>query len=587
MTSLILNISKIVAQAFADEGLEAGFGQVKTSDRPDLAQFQCNGAMAAAKVAKLSPRAVAEKIVARLNTHDIFSKIEIAGPGFINLNLTDDALGEYVNNLACDPRLGVRDIGAGATVVLDYGGPNVAKAMHVGHLRASIIGDTLRRVLKFAGYDTIGDVHMGDWGTMMGMVISELELRHPEWIYFQEDFSGPYPDESPVTIEDLAEIYPTASGNSKSDPARMALSHRATVELQNKRPGYYALWQKMVEVSIASMKSNFAALNVYFDLWLGEASVHDVIAPMVEDLKAKHYAVMDDGALVVPLKRNEDTKEYPPLFLYKRDGAVMYSTTDLATIVDRVEKFHPAKILYIVDQRQNLHFEQVFRAAYLTGIVSPDVELTHVGHGTMNGPDGKPFKTRAGGVLRLEDLIALGLEKARQRLHEAGIDQHFSGDELDDIARKVSVAAIKFADLQNNRMTDYIFDLDRLTSFEGKTGPYLLYQVVRIKSLHEKADYQFDPSHRIIVDRSNRDLVLMMVEWPQVLEAATRDYAPHFLCDYVYKLAQMFSSYYAATHVLSQEDVATKISALALSHLVLKHIEMILDLLGIYAPQRM
>lgn len=587
MHSLISNISKIVAQAFADEGLEGGFGQVKPSDRPDLAQFQCNGAMVAARAAKTNPRVLAEKIVARLGQHDIFSKIEIAGPGFINMSLTDAALGEYINALAHDPRLGVRDIGAGAKVVLDYGGPNVAKAMHVGHLRASIIGDTLRRILKFAGYDTIGDVHMGDWGTMMGMVISELELRHPDWVYFNQEYSGPYPEESPVTIDDLAEIYPTASGNSKSDPARMALSHRATVELQNKRPGYYALWQKMVEVSIASMKANFAALNVYFDLWLGEAAVHDLIAPMVDDLKSKHYAVMDDGALVVPLKRNDDSKEYPPLFLYKRDGAVMYGTTDLATVLDRVRNYHPAKILYIVDQRQSLHFEQVFRASYLTGIAPSELELTHVGHGTMNGPDGKPFKTRAGGILRLEDLIALGLEKARQRLHEAGIDQHFSGDELDDIARKVSVAAIKFADLQNHRMTDYIFDLDRLTSFEGKTGPYLLYQAVRIKSLHEKAAYQFDPTHRIIVDGSNRDLVLMMAEWPQVLEAATRDYAPHFLCDYVYKLAQMFSSYYAATHILSQEDMATKISALALSHLVLKHIEMILDMLGIYAPNRM
>lgn len=585
MASLVTQLSDILGQAFEGEGLDKSFGRVIFSDRPDLAQFQCNGAMAAAKAAKKNPREVATKIVEILKGNNIFSKIDIAGPGFINLTLTDAALKTYISGLVDHPRCGVDPTAQGETIVLDYGGPNVAKAMHVGHLRSSIIGDSIRRILKFTGYNAIGDIHMGDWGTMMGMVISELEILHPEWVYFDPTYTGPYPSESPVTIEDLAIIYPKASGDSKADPVRMDLSRAATVDLQNKRAGYYALWQHMLRVSIESMKRNFTALNVMFDLWKGESDVHDLIAPMVDDLKSKGYAVESEGAIVVHVKKNDDTKEFPPLILYKRDGGVMYGTTDLATILERVRDYDPVKILYIVDKRQALHFEQVFRGAKLTKIVRDDVELTNLGYGTMNGTDGKPFKTRDGGVLRLEDLIAMGKDKAIERLDAAKVGDTFSEDEKADIAMKVAIAAIKFADLQNNFSADYVFDLDRMTSFEGKTGPYLLYQAVRIKSLLEKAGYKAGGD--ILLSDQDRALYLMITELPEVIDTAVRNYTPHVVCDHAYKLAQAFSSFYGNTHILSEENAAQKQSWLTLSAMVLAQLELSLDLVGIEIPARM
>ncbi|HAJ90609.1 MAG TPA: arginine--tRNA ligase [Rhodospirillaceae bacterium] len=585
MPSLITQLSDILGQIFESEGLDKSFGRVIVSDRPDLAQFQCNGAMAAAKAAKKNPRAVAEAVISKLKDNKIFAKIDIAGPGFINLIVTDDALKNYLASIVDDARCGAEPFVHGENVVLDYGGPNVAKAMHVGHLRSSIIGDSIRRILKFSGYNTIGDIHMGDWGTMMGMVISELELMHPEWVYFDKEYAGAYPAESPVTIEDLAVIYPKASGDSKSSPERMALSHAATVELQNKRRGYYALWQHMLRVSLESMKANFTALNVQFDIWKGESDVHDLIAPMVTDLKAKGYAVESDGAIVVHVKKNDDNKEFPPLILYKRDGGVMYGTTDLATLLDRMKEYNPVKILYIVDQRQNLHFNQVFRAGYITKIVPESVELNHLGHGTMNGTDGKPFKTRDGGVLRLEDLIQMSRDKALQRLEEAHVGDHFSAEEKNDVAMKVGIAAVKFADLQNNRIADYVFDLDRMTSFEGKTGPYLLYQAVRIKSLLEKAGYKAGGD--IMISDIDRPLYLMLTELPEIIENAARNYTPHVICDHAYKLAQAFSSFYGNTHILSEENAAQKQSWLTLSAMVLAQLELMLDLIGVNVPQRM
>jgi arginyl-tRNA synthetase len=585
MPSLITQLSNILGQVFESEGLDKSFGRVIVSDRPDLAQFQCNGAMAAAKSAKKNPRAVAEVVVAKLKENNMFSKIDIAGPGFINLTLTDDALKNYVSSIVVDPRCGAEPIAQGENIVLDYGGPNVAKAMHVGHLRSSIIGDSIRRILKFAGYNTIGDIHMGDWGTMMGMVISELELQHPDWVYFDKNYMGDYPAESPVTVEDLAIIYPKASGDSKAAPERMALSHMATVELQNKRRGYYALWQHMLRVSIESMKENFTALNVQFDIWKGESDVHDLIAPMVADLKTKGYAVESDGAIVVHVKRNDDNKEFPPLILYKRDGGVMYGTTDLATLVDRMKTYHPTKILYIVDQRQNLHFNQVYRAGYITKIVPESVELLHLGFGTMNGTDGKPFKTRDGGVLRLEDLIADGRAKALQKMNELHAEDKFSDEEKQDIAMKVAIAAIKFADLQNNRIADYVFDLDRMTSFEGKTGPYLLYQAVRIKSLLDKAGYK--GASDILITDTDRPLYLMLSELHEVIENAARNYTPHVLCDHAFKLAQTFSSFYGNTYILSEENALQRQSWLTLSAMVLAQLELLLDLVGIKVPERM
>ena len=589
MASLIQKLSQNVGAAFAAEGLEAAFGAVRISDRPDLAQFQCNGAMAAAKAAKKNPRQVAEAVVARLQSDPTFTRLEIAGPGFINLTISDAVLGAHVSEIAADrARAGVSPLGHSETIVLDYGGPNVAKAMHVGHLRSSIIGDSLRRILKFAGFNAIGDVHMGDWGTPMGMIISELELRHPDWPYFDAAKTSGYPSESPVSMEDLEVIYPQAASACKEDPERMAKAQAATAELQNKRPGYYALWQHFIDVSISAMKANFDALNVHFDLWKGEACVHDLIAPMVDQLKKDGFAIEDQGAIVVPVKRESDTKEIPPLILYKRDGAVMYGTTDMATLVERMQDLNPARMIYVVDQRQHLHFDQVFRAGRLSGIVPESVELTHAGFGTMNGTDGKPFKTRAGGVMKLEDLIAMGIERANQRLSEAEIGKDFSPEEKEDIAYKVAIAAIKFADLQNNRIADYVFDLDRLTSFEGKTGPYLLYQAVRIRSLLEKAGVDPDTySAPITVTDADRKLLLALCELPEIIDVACRNYTPHVLCDHAFRLAQEFSSFYAGTHILSETDTAKKNSWLMMCAAVYTQLSLLLTLLGLLLPRRM
>jgi arginyl-tRNA synthetase len=587
MSSLITQLSNILGQVFESEGLDKSFGRVIVSDRPDLAQFQCNGAMAAAKSAKKNPREVAGKIVDQLKSASIFSKVEIAGPGFINLTVTDDFLKKHVEGFVTDSRCGVAPINHNETVMLDYGGPNVAKPMHVGHLRSSIIGDSIRRILKFSGFHTVGDIHMGDWGTQMGMMISELEILHPDWVYFDPHYTGEYPTESPVTMDDLEDIYPRVSALCKTDEVRLELSKKATVDLQNKRRGYYALWKHFVVISMTGMKKNFSALNVHFDLWKGETDVHDLIAPMVEDLRKRGYAVESDGATVVHVKKNDDTKEFPPLILYKRDGGVLYGTTDLATLVERVRDYNPIKILYIVDKRQSLHFEQVFRAATLTGIVRPDVELTHLGYGTMNGADGKPFKTRAGGVLKLEDLIAMGQEKALERLQEANAASDFPESERNDIATKVAIAAIKFADLQNGFASDYVFDIDRMTSFEGKTGPYLLYQAVRIKSLLDKAEYMLNKENSIIITDADRTLYLMLSELPEIIENAARNYTPHVICDHAYKLAQAFSSFYGNTHILSEQNETQRQSWLMLSQMILAQLELMLDMVGIEIPNRM
>lgn len=576
MSSLAKILTDMVGQAFAAQGLPASLGLVRVSDRPDLCQFQCNGAMAAAKQAGKNPREVAGAIVAALQQVAGISHLEIAGPGFININVSDDFLAAHMRAVAGDARLGL-PLYPADTVMLDYGGPNIAKPMHVGHLRASIIGDALRRMYDYAGYNAIGDVHMGDWGTPMGQIISELEIRG------QLDKT--------LSMDDLEKIYPEASRACKEDETRADIARAATAKLQDGDPQYRKVWQQFIDVSIAGMKANFDALGVHFDLWKGEASVHDLIAPMVEGLKAKGLAVEDDGAVVVPVARADDSKEIPPLILYKRDGAVMYGTTDLATIVDRMEEYRPSRIIYVVDQRQSLHFEQVFRAARLGGIAPADaVDLIHAGFGTMNGTDGKPFKTRAGGVMKLEDLIATGVEKAQSRLEEANLSADIDGFERADIAHKVAIAAIKFADLQNNRIADYVFDLDRMTSFEGKTGPYMMYQTVRIGSLLRKAREQNvagADSGTIEIEDAVRSMALLLAEFPDHFDIALRNNTPHVLCDYAYRLAQSFSSFYSNCHILSESDARLRGSRLALCALTARQLECILTLLGIERPERM
>jgi arginyl-tRNA synthetase len=581
MTALAAELSRIAGQAFVAEGMAESFGQVQVSDRPDLAPFQCNGALAAAKVAKTNPRAIAEKIAARLRAEGIFSKVEIAGPGFLNLDLSDDVLN---TRIAMPPRAHAPN---GKTVVIDFGGPNIAKPMHVGHLRSSIIGDCLQRLYRANGWRVISDVHLGDWGLQMGQLISEMEIEGTAPIYFDPNFAGPYPEESPVSMDDLELLYPRASAACKADPARLEAARRATVDLQAGRPGYRALWRHFVRVSERGLEREFGALGVQFDLWNGESSVDVLIPSMIEDLKRRGLATMSEGALVVEVAREDDKKPMPPLILVKSEGGVLYGTTDLATVIERVREYDPDLILYVVDHRQHGHFEQVFRAAEKAHL-SGKAHLEHIGYGTMNGPDGKPFKTRAGGVMKLHDLIAMAKTEAESRLAEAGIGADYAAAERAEIAGKVGIATIKFADLSNHRTTDYVFDLERFSKFEGKTGPYLQYAAVRIQSILRKArDQGFEAGAPAIHSPEERKLMLQLLTLGDVLAAAEEKRAPNMLCEYAFELAQGFSRFYGAHHILSETDEALRSARLGLCARVLTVLTQVLGLLGIEVPERM
>ena len=587
MTSLSAELSAIAGSAFAAEGLSKEFGRVQVSDRPDLAQFQCNGALAAAKQAKANPRAIAEKVAARLKADPRIAKAEIAGPGFINLDVTDEALQQRAATLAHDDRLGAPDTGTGKTVIIDFGGPNVAKAMHVGHLRSSIIGDCLQRLFRANGWRVTSDVHLGDWGLQMGQLISEIGRRGIAPVYFDAAFSGPYPDASPVTMDDLEELYPAASAACKADPARLEEARKATADLQSGRAGYRALWKHFVKVSETGLSREFASLGIKFDLWKGESDVDALIAPMIDKLKADGLAVMSEGALVVPVAKNSDKKEMPPLILVKSDGGVLYGTTDVATVIDRVLSFDPDLVLYVVDHRQHGHFEQVFRAAERARL-NGHAHLEHVGYGTMNGTDGKPFKTRAGGVMKLYDLIAMAKEEAEKRLTEQGLATEYSEAERSEIARLVGIATIKFADLSNHRTTDYVFDLARFSRFEGKTGPYLQYAAVRIQSILRKAEadgmHVADP---VVNSPEERALILQLLAVGDAMEACEEKRAPNILCDYAFTLAQLFSRFYSEHHILSETDQDLRAARLGLCKLTLDMTTKVLDLLGISVPERM
>jgi arginyl-tRNA synthetase len=587
MTGLAAELSAIAKAAFAAEGLSESFGEVQASDRPDLAQFQCNGALGAARAAKANPRSIAEKVAARLKTNPVFAKVEIAGPGFINLDVSDAALSERAAAMAMDARLGAPETGKGKTAVIDFGGANVAKPMHVGHLRSSVIGDSLQRLFRANGWHVVSDVHLGDWGLQMGQLISEIGHRGIAPIYFDGASKGPYPEQSPVTMEDLEEIYPAASAACKADPARLEEARKATADLQAGRPGYRALWEHFFAVSKFGLEREWGSLGIHFDLWKGEASVEPLIAPMIADLKARHITEESEGALVIPVAEESDKKEMPPLILVKSDGAVLYGTTDLATIVDRVKSQNPDLILYVVDQRQHLHFEQVFRAARAAGINGHAV-LEHAGFGTMNGTDGKPFKTRAGGVMKLYDLIATMTAEADKRLAEQGLANDYPEAEHADIAKKVGIAALKFADLSNYRLTDYIFDLDRFVRFEGKTGPYLQYAAVRIQSILRKAkDEGFASGAPAVHSAEERTLVLQLLALPEKMIAAETNRAPNILCEYVFELAQKFSRFYSEHHILSEIDADLRAARLGLCEATLAALTKVLDILGIEIPARM
>ncbi|MBI1329593.1 MAG: arginine--tRNA ligase [Alphaproteobacteria bacterium] len=587
MTSLIEQLSQIVGDAFVSEGLPAAMGAVQPSDRPDLAQFQCNGALAAAKAAKANPRAIAEKVVARLKANELFGKVEIAGPGFINLNLTDNAIAAWGSDLARDESLGAPETGKGKTAVIDFGGANVAKPMHVGHLRSSVIGDSLQRLFRANGWNVISDVHLGDWGLQMGQLISEIGRRGIAPLYFDVNFTGPYPEQSPVTMDDLEEIYPAASAACKADPERLEEARKATAELQAGRPGYRALWEHFFSVSKVGLEREWGSLGIHFDLWKGEASVNHLMTPMIDDLKSRHITEESDGALVIRVAQDGDKKEMPPLILVKSDGAVLYGSTDLATIVDRVQEQNPDLILYVVDLGQHLHFQQVFRAAEKAGLNGKAL-LEHVGFGTVNGPDGKRFRTRAGGTMKLYDLIEMAKSEADKRLSESGIGLNYEAEERADIARIVGIGAIKFADLVNYRTSDYIFDLERFTRFEGKTGPYLQYAAVRIQSILRRAEEAgYTVSAPVIRSPQERNLILQLLALHDAMVTAEERRAPNVLCDYAFTLAQTFSSFYSEHHILSESDVELRAARLGLCKLTLATLSKVLGLLGIEVPARM
>jgi arginyl-tRNA synthetase len=586
MTDLRTALGEAVSAAFAAEGLDASLGRVAASDRPDLADFQCNGALAAAKAARADPREVAGRVVERLRGDPRLAAVDVAGPGFVNLKVAEAALAERADAVAADPRAGAATVTTPRRVVVDYGGPNVAKPMHVGHLRSSIIGESLKRLFRFRGDQVWGDAHFGDWGFQMGLLIVAL-ADEGRAAAFMEEGDGPFPAESPVTLEDLERLYPTAAAKAKEDPAFRDRARRATAELQAGRAGYRALWKHFHDVSMSALKRDFGALNVWFDLWKGESDADPLIPAMVEDLRAKGLAVPDQGAVVVHVARDGDKRDLPPLLVLSSEGSAMYGTTDLATVVDRRNELSPDLALYVVDARQADHFEQVFRAAYLAGYAA-EGSLEHLGFGTMNGPDGKPFKTRAGGVLKLADLIETTREKARERLREAGLGAELDPEAFEATAHKVAVAALKFADLSNHRTTSYVFDLDRFTSFEGKTGPYLLYQAVRIKSLVRKAAGEGASAGPVTVAESaERDLVLVLDAFETALADAYDKRAPNFVAEHAYRLAQSFSKFYAACPVLGAPDAAIRASRLRLAEAVLDQLELALDLLGIETPERM
>ena len=482
MEKILDIISKKMQKAFRDAGYDASFGRVTVSNRPDLCQFQCNGALAAAKQYKCAPIQIANAVAEKLNARD-FSKIEAVMPGFLNLDLSDSFLQSYLEDMRTAPDFGVQKSGKGKTVVVDYGGPNVAKPLHIGHLRSAIIGESIKRLFKFFGYNAIGDIHLGDWGLQMGLIIAELQQRQPDLCYFDENYTGPYPEEAPFTISELEEIYPAASAKKKDDEAFADKAHTATFELQSGRPGYRALWQHIMRLSLADMRKIYDDLNVHFEAWLGESDADPFIPAMVEDFKNRGIAVQSEGAWVIPVAREDDKKEVPPCILVKSDGSAIYATTDLATMVQRMQDFKPDRMFYITDKRQSLHFEQVFRAAKLGGIVPQDYTLEHLGFGTMNGKDGKPFKTRDGGVMRLEMLIKDMTDFVRAKVVE---NQIVTGDEVEPTTQKIALAALKYGDLSNQPTKDYVFDMDRFAAFEGNTGPYILYTIVRIKSILAK-----------------------------------------------------------------------------------------------------
>jgi arginyl-tRNA synthetase len=584
--SLLSELTELFGNAFRGAGLDPALGEVVPSQRPELAQYQCNGAMAGAKQAGRNPRDIATEVAEAVAGDPRIDRVEIAGPGFLNITVTDEALARVIEAMRLDDRLGVEPPPAPHRVIVDHGGPNVAKSLHVGHLRPAIIGQAIKRIFTFAGYEALGDVHLGDWGTPMGQLIAELELRNPSWPYFDPDFTGPYEESSPVTVDELEELYPTASQRAKDDPEFAELARKATFELQDGRPGYRALWAHFRQVSVDDMRGIYDQLGVTFDLWLGEASVHERIAPMIARMKANGSAVESQGALIVDVAEPDDKAEIPPLMLIKSDGAYTYGTTDVATIDERVEN-GATEAVYVVDLRQSLHFEQVFRAARKGGIAPQGMVLDHTGFGTVNGLDGKPMKTRDGNLPRLANLVTDVVARATERMDERGLAKDYPDDERQRIAWMVGVSALKFGDLSNHRSSNYIFDLDRFTSFEGKTGPYLLYASVRIGSILRNAGEEQIGPVQVVAGETDRALLLHLALFPEIVRRTITLRAPNHLAEYAYELSQVFNRFYEECHILSESDPTLRSSWLGVAELTRQTLVTSLELLGIDVPERM
>lgn len=588
MKKFIEVISKEVMKAFEKSGYDAELGRVSVSNRPDLCEYQCNGAMAGAKQYKKAPIMIANEVLANLKDSQAFSSVEAVMPGFLNLKIDEKFLLDFLNKMVTEDKIGVEMPEKKQTIIVDYGGPNVAKPLHVGHLRPAIIGESIKRIARYAGHQVIGDVHLGDWGMPMGQIITELRVRKPDLCYFDENYTGEYPKEPPFTISELEEIYPYASGKCKKEEEYKAKALEATAQLQNGRRGYRALWQHILNVSVSDLKKNYQKLNVEFDLWMGESDVDGIIPQMVERMKKEGLAYISDGALVVDVKEETDKKELPPCIILKSDGAANYETTDLATIVWREKEYSPNAIIYVVDKRQELHFEQVFRCARKTKLLREEADLQFIGFGTMNGADGKPFKTRDGGVLRLEYLLQQIANEMYDKIKE---NKELPEEEARNTANMIALAAVKYGDLSNQASKDYIFDTERFTSFEGDTGPYLLYTIVRIKSILHKFEENGGSLENLTciapTTAAEKDLMKDLVGFNAMVEDAFTERAPHKVCAYIYRLANEFNSFYHATKILSQEDAVKKNGYLALLQNTLCILETCIELLGFYAPERM
>ncbi len=581
-------ISNEMKQAFETAGYDRELGKVTVSNRPDLCEYQCNGAMAGAKLYKKAPIMIANDVADKCTDSRVFAEVQAVAPGFLNLKIKGSFLADYLTQMEKEEKFGLEVPEKQKTIIVDYGGPNVAKPLHVGHLRSAVIGESVKRIARYIGHKVIGDIHMGDWGLQMGLVITEMKERYPDLVYFDESFDGEYPEEAPVTVTELEEIYPTASRKSKEDPAYKEKAMEATFKLQSGVKGYRALWKQIIKISVADMKRNYDNLNVTFDLWKGESDVHDVIPGMVDYMKKEGYAYISDGALVVDVKEDTDTKEIPPCMILKSDGASLYNTTDLATIMERMREYHPDQMIYLTDKRQDLYFEQVFRCARKTKLVDEDTELVHIGFGTVNGADGHAFKTRDGGVMRLEMLINEINEKMYQKIVES---REVDEGEARNTAKIIALSAIKYGDLSNQASKDYIFDIDKFTSFEGDTGPYILYTIVRIKSILAKAKEQGEDLTNLTLKEADTDsqkaLMMTIARFNAMMENAYDEVAPHKICAYIYDLANALNRFYHENRILAEEDETKKRSWLGLLILTKEILEACIDVLGFSAPERM